>query len=69
MSGREGAGCDENQFRPEMSRELFPPFLLGFSESCVPKKLGDWSSDLNLVLGVIHVSNELLKSYRVDLQF
>lgn len=38
-------GCDENQFGPEMSRELFHPFLLGFSESCVAKKLGDWSSD------------------------
>lgn len=49
MSGREGAGCDENQFGPESC-----------SESCVPKKLGDWSwTDLNLVLGVIHLSNEL----------
>ena len=43
-----------------MSRGLFHPFLLGCSESCVPKKLGDWSwTDLNLVIGVIHVSNEL----------
>ena len=62
-------GCDENQLGPEMSRELFHPFLLGFSESCVPKKLGDWSwTNLNLVIGVIHLSNEL-KSYVTDLQF